>query len=96
MKLIMEHPYTGVTKKMPVGFTFMAFHRMLLRGEIGTLLKSMILTLLTMSLYAWILAATYNKKSIIKLLEKGFKVKEVKGGTLEDAKEKLGINLPQL
>ena len=92
----MEHPYTGVTKKMPVGFTFLAFHRMLFRGEIGVLLKSIILSLLTLSIYPWILAATYNKKSIVKLLEKGFKVKEVKGGTLEDAKKKLGINLPSM
>ena len=92
----MEHPNTGVTKKMPVGFTFLAFQRMLFRGEFGALLKSIILSLLTLSIYPWILAATYNKKSIIKLLEKGFRVKEVKGGTLEEASKKLGINLPSL
>jgi hypothetical protein len=28
-------------------------------------------------------------------LEKGFKVKDVEGGTLEDAKGKIGINLPK-
>ena len=96
MKLIMENPNTGIIKKMPVGFTLNAFHMMLFRGEFGALLLSMILTLLTLSLYAWVLAATYNKKSIIKLLEKGYKVKEVEKGTIEQASEKLGINLPRL
>ena len=37
----------------------------------------------------------YNKIYIKKLLEKGFKVKAVEGGTLERANQKLGINLPQ-
>lgn len=96
MKLIMENPNTGITKKMPVGFTFLAFQRMLFRGEIGGLIKSVFLSLITASLYAWILAATYNKKSIIKLLEQGYKVREVEKGTLQEAREKLGINLPSL
>lgn len=96
MKLIMEHPNTGIIKKMPVGFTFFAFHKMLFRGEFGALFKSMILTIFTASLYAWVLAFTYNKKSIIKLLEKGFKVKDVEKGTIEQASAKLGINLPRL
>ena len=96
MKLIMEHPNTGITKKMPVGFSLLCFHRMLFRGEIGTFLKTGILTACTCGLFGFVVAATYNKNSIIKLLEKGFKVKEVKGGTLEEAKKKLGINLPSL
>ena len=58
--------------------------------------RLLILTVFTASLYAWVLAATYNKKSIIKLLEKGYKVKEVEKGTIEQASAKLGINLPQL
>ena len=95
MKLIMEHPFTGKIKKMPVGFTFFAFHRMLFRGEIGALLGNGLLTACTCGLYGFYVAATYNKKSIIKLLEKGFKVKEVEKGTFEEASAKLGINLPR-
>ena len=96
MKLIMENPNTGIIKKMPVGFTFNAFQMMLFRGEFGALLLNMILTLVTLSLYAWVVAATYNKKSIIKLLEKGYRVREVEKGTMEQASAKLGINLPRL
>ena len=91
----MEHPFTGKIKKMPVGFTFLAFHRMLFRGEIGALLGNGLLTACTCGLYGFYVAATYNKKSIIKLLEKGFKVKEVEKGTFEEASAKLGINLPR-
>lgn len=96
MKLIMEHPNTGIIRKMPIGFTFLAFHRMLLRGEFGAIFKAMILSVLTVSLYAWFLAATYNKGAIVKLLEKGYKVKDVEKGTIEEASAKLGINLPRL
>ena len=92
----MEHPNTGIIKKMPVGFTFFAFHKMLFRGEFGALFKSIILCACTLSIYAWVVAATYNKKSIIKLLENGYKVKEVEKGTIEQASAKLGINLPRL
>jgi hypothetical protein len=37
----------------------------------------------------------YNKLLIKKLLKKGFKVTDVKEGNLEQARTKLGINLPQ-
>ena len=37
-----------------------------------------------------------QQKSIIKLLENGYKVKEVQKGTIEQASAKLGINLPRL
>ena len=91
----MEHPYTEKIKKMPVGFTLLAFHRMLFRGEFGALLGNGLLTACTCGLYGFYVAATYNKKSIIKLLEKGFKVKDVEKGTIEQASAKLGINLPR-
>ena len=92
----MEHPNTGIIKKMPVGFCWNPFLKMLLRGEFGALFKSIILCACTLSLYAWVVAASYNKKSIIKLLENGYKVKEVQKGTIEQASAKLGINLPRL
>ena len=41
-------------------------------------------------------AFTGNKRYTIQLLEKGFKVKEVQGGTIEEARQKLGIALPVL
>lgn len=92
----MEHPNTGIIKKMPVGFCWNPFLKMLLRGEFGALFKSVFLCACTLSLYALVVAATYNKKSIIKLLENGYKVKEVQKGTIEQASAKLGINLPRL
>ena len=92
----MENPNTGIIKKMPVGFSLLCFHRMLFRGEIGTFLVNGILTACTCGVFGLVVAATYNKKSIIKLLEKGFKVKEVEKGTIEQASAKLGINLPRL
>lgn len=38
----------------------------------------------------------YNKLYVEKLLEKGFKVKDVEGESFENAKRRLGINLPML
>ena len=42
-----------------------------------------------------VFAFIYNKTYIQKLLEKGFKVKDVEGAVLEEAYKRLGINLPK-
>lgn len=48
----------------------------------------------TAGVSAFVFMFIYNKLYIKKLLEKGFKVKAVEGGTIEQANYKLGINLP--
>jgi len=50
--------------------------------------------MITWGLSAFVFMFIYNKLYIKKLLEKGFKVKAVEGGTIEQANYKLGINLP--
>ena len=97
MKLLMENPNTGIIKKAPVGvsWTTLFFPSLpaLFRGDIKWFIIQLILawTLICPIIFAFI----YNKQYINALLERGFKVKDVEGGTLEDAKKQLSINLPQ-
>jgi hypothetical protein len=97
MKLSMENPNTGIIKTAPVGFSwttlFFSGFPSLFRGDIKWFIIQVLLCWTGISFI--IFAFIYNKIYINKLLEKGFKVKDVEGGTLEDAKKKLGINLPQ-
>jgi hypothetical protein len=97
MKLLMENPNTGIIKKAPVGFSwttlFFSGFPSLFRGDIKWFIVQVLLCWTGISFI--IFAFIYNKIYIKKLLEKGFKVKDVEGGTLEDAKTKLGINLPK-
>lgn len=100
MKLIMQHPNTGVIKKVGVGFSWLIFAGpgwSLFWGDAkGCLLGSFlsIISLGLSQLFYW--PRVYNKRRTVQLLEKGFKVKEVQGGTIEEAREKLGIALPVL
>jgi TM2 domain-containing membrane protein YozV len=97
MKLLMENPNTGILKKAPAGFSwttlFFSGFPALFRGDIKWFIIQVLLcwTGIAQIIFAFI----YNKMYIEKLLEKGFKVKDVEGGTLEDASGKLGINLPK-
>lgn len=93
----MENPNTGIVNKTPVGFSwttlFFSALPALFRGDIKWFIIQLLLSWSCISQI--IFAFIYNKLYIQKLLEKGFKVKDVEGGTLEDAKIKLSINLPQ-
>jgi hypothetical protein len=97
MKLLMENPNTGIIKKAPVGFSwttlFFSFFPALFRLDLKWFIIQFVLSWSVIS--GIVIAFIYNKIYIQNLLEKGFKVKDVKGGTLEDAKAKLGINLPK-
>jgi hypothetical protein len=152
MKLLMEHPNTGIIKNAPVGFSWTTFFfgpiPALTRGDIigafvllilffiafgfsvfgmvsgvwglivpyytngeaqgnrplpqdvvssvqGASTVLAIVSLLGAGIIVFVYSFMYNKLHIKKLLKKGFKVKDVEGGTLEDARKKLGINLPQ-
>jgi len=98
MKLLMENPNTGIIKKAPIGFSwttlFFPSLPALLRGDIKWFIIQLIIDCCTL-VAAFVFPFIYNKIYIKSLLEKGFKVKDVEGGTLEDARGKLGINLPK-
>ena len=95
----MENPKTGIVKTAPVGFSwttlFFSGLPALFRGDIMWCFIQLLIACFTALISNIIFAFIYNKIYIKKLLEKGFKVKDVEGGTLEDAKKKLGVNLPQ-
>jgi hypothetical protein len=99
MKLELENPNTGIIKRAPVGFSwttlFFGALPALFRGDIKWFCLQFLIACFTANLSAIVFAFIYNKTFILKLLEKGFKVKDVEGGNLEDAKRKLGVNLPK-
>jgi hypothetical protein len=99
MKLAMENPNTGIIKRAPVGFSwttlFFGGFPALFRGDLKWFFIQLLIACFTGGLSNLVFAFIYNKTFVQKLLEKGFKVKDVEGGTLEDAKKKLSINLPR-
>ena len=96
MKLILEHPNTGLIKKAPVGINWSMIlfgpFPVLFRGDIkGFIIQAILDSFLGIPIL--IFPFIYNKSYIKNLLMQGYKVKDVEGGTIEDAKAKLGINL---
>jgi len=94
--LILENPTTGIVKYAPVGFSFTTLFfpsiPCLYRGDFKGFFIQLISDLLGFPIIIW--PFIYNKLYVQRLLEKGFKVKDVKGGTLEAVKKTLNINLP--
>jgi len=96
----MENADTGISKTAPVGFSWTTFFfgpfPAYLRGDIkwGTIM--IIAAFFTGGISSLIFCFIYNKTYIQDLLTKGFKVKTVEAGTIESAKAKTGINLPEL
>jgi hypothetical protein len=95
----MENPDTGIIKKAPVGFSwttlFFCGLPAFFRGDFKWFFIQLLLACFTGGLSNLLFSFIYNKIYIEKLLEKGFKVRDVEKGMLEDAKRKLGINLPK-
>jgi hypothetical protein len=93
----MEHPNTGIIKKAPIGLSwttlFFSALRALFRADIKWFIIQLLLSWSCISQIFF--AVIYNKLFIQKLLEKGFKLKDVEGGTSDDARKSLSINLPQ-
>lgn len=100
MLLIMEHPGTGIIKKVKVGFswTFFFFSALvpLLRGDIKWFLLTIVIGLCTFGIGILVLCFMYNRIYTTGLLEKGYKVREVEGGTQAEAAARLGIRLPSI
>lgn len=99
MKLVMEHPQTGITQKAPIGFSwttlFFGGLPALFRGDIKWFFIQLLVDCFTLGVSAFAFPFIYNKIFVKKLLEKGFKVKDIEGGILDEANKKLGINLPK-
>lgn len=99
MKLTTENPNTGLIKAAPIGFSwttlFFGGFPALLRGDMKWFFIQLLCALLTGGISNLMFAFIYNKIYITKLLESGYKVKAVERGTLEQAKQTLGINLPE-
>lgn len=98
MKIQLENPNTGLVKNAPVGFSwttlFFSGFPALFRGDLKWFFTQLLLCWTGISII--IFAFIYNKLYITQLLKKGFKVKDVEGGTLEEATRKLGVDLQQL
>jgi len=95
-KLILEHPHSGIIKQAPVGYswTTLLFPSLpaLFRGDFKGFLLQAILNCLLIPIL--IFPSIYNKQYIQKLLSAGFRVRSTEGISLEEARQKLGINLP--
>ncbi|AYO04119.1 hypothetical protein V9789_004525 [Vibrio vulnificus] len=97
-KLVLENPKTGQTKEAPVGFSwtvlFFGFFPPLFRGDWKWAIIIFLLACLTWGLSGLVFMFIYNKLYIKDLLGEGYKVKSIGEGTVEEAAEKLGLNLP--
>ncbi len=97
ISLVMENPNTGLVKEACIGICLNPPIYMLLRGEIKLLFAFVVTcTPFTLCIGGFYFMAKYNKIYITKLLEKGYKVSQIRNGTLQEASAKLGINLPEL
>lgn len=97
-KLVMENPYTGITKEAPVGFSwtvlFFAFFPPLFRGDWKWAIIMFLLTIITVGLSGLLFMFIYNKLYIKDLIGDEFIVKSVGMGSLDQVSQTLGINLP--
>jgi len=100
MSLAMENPLSGIMKEAPIGFNWLLFFAPglppLMRNDFKTLFIIVLLLIPTLGLIIPIYALKYNKMYITNLLEKGYKVREVRNGTLQEASQQLGIKLQTL
>jgi hypothetical protein len=98
VKLMMEHPNTGIIKRAPIGYSVTT----LLFGPFPALLRgdwkwAVIMALLDGTGILWLVFPfLYNKLYVKQLLGKGFKVLDAEGDSVENIKRKLSINLPTL
>ncbi len=98
IKLIMEHPNTGIIKRAPIGYSvttlFFGPLPALLRGNLKW---AVIMALLAGTGIPWLVFPfLYNKLYVKTLLNKGFKVIDAEGASIENIKRLLNINLPML
>ena len=100
MKLQLKNPTTGILETAPIGISWTT----LLFCPIPALCRSdwkwcaiqFLLVCIAPILTNIIFADQYNKIYLRALLEKGFKVVSVEGGTWEDAQRKTKVDLPKI
>lgn len=96
----MTNPDTGISNIAPVGFSWTT----LLFGPIPAFSRGdmkwgaiiLVAAFFTSGISSLLFCFTYNNFYLKDLLTKGFKVESVEDGTIEIAKAKTGINLPEL
>jgi len=97
-KLVMENPYTGITKEAPVGLAwtvlFFAFFPPLFRGDWKWAAIMFLPAIFTLGLSGLLFMFIYNKLYIKDLIGDEYIVKSVGTGTLDQVSQELGINLP--
>lgn len=97
--LILENPNTGMIKKAPTGFSwttlfFQAWPAFFRADYKAFFIQALTDYIFIVGIFIW--PFIYNRMYLNKLLERGYKVKAVRRMSLEQARKKLGINLPVL
>ncbi len=98
MKVVLKHPQTGEIKESATGFAWwmllFGVFVPLVRGDFKWFFLSLLLSIPTFGLIWIILPFIYNKIYIKELIKKGFKVQRVEGGSVEDLKRVLNMDVP--
>jgi len=93
-RVIIQHPVTKITKDGYYGFswTYLFFGSFVpvFRGEIGVAALHILLCIFTIGFWRLIMAFLYNKQYMIRMLEKGYVLKDDER-IVADAKVALGI-----
>lgn len=93
-KVIIQHPVTRITKNGYFGFswTYMFFGWCvpMFRGELGVAALHFLFTCITFGLWQIFLPFLYNKQYMIRMLEKGYVLKDDER-IMADARIALGI-----
>lgn len=93
-KVIVQNPTNGLTKTGYYGFswTYLFFGWLvpLFRGELGVAALHMLFTVCTLGIWQIVVSFLYNKQYMIRLLEKGYVLKDTEQ-TMAAARANLGI-----
>lgn len=91
---MLRHPTNGLIKKGYFGFSwtylFFGWWVPLIRGELGTAVLHLIITIFTFGLWQLIVAFLYNKQYMTRMLEKGYVLNDDEH-VMATARQKLGI-----
>jgi len=76
MKIQLKNKHTGAVEETPIGYswTCLLFGGFvpIIRGDWGSLFKLVGLTIITLGIYHFVFAATYNKQYLKNMIMKGF------------------------
>ena len=98
--IIFENPHTGAIKAAPVGFSwtvfFFGFFPALFRGDWKWAAIMLFLALGTLGASGFVFMFIYNKLYIRDLIGSGYKAKSITSGNMNEASEKIGLQVPSL